>query len=85
MGWPFDGRPVPFGLVPEIWQITTTELFMVKKQLNYILAMAIGFMSLLILWFIGTTDDGRLGCGMVRYDIYDYFLGSNYRWVSFAD
>ena len=30
-------------------------------------------------------DDGRLGCGMVRYDIYDYFLGSDYRWVGVAD
>ena len=58
---------------------------MVKKEPNYMLAKASGFMSLLILWFIGTTDDGRLGCGMVRYDIYDYFLGSDYRWVSLAD
>jgi putative membrane protein len=29
---------------------------MVKKQLNYILAMAIGFMSLLVVGFLGTTS-----------------------------
>jgi putative membrane protein len=45
----------PFLLVPEIWQITTTEPFMVNKKLNYILAKALGFISLLILWFLGTT------------------------------
>ena len=28
---------------------------MIKKELNYILAKALGFMSLLILWFLGTT------------------------------
>jgi putative membrane protein len=45
----------PFLLVPEIWQITTTEPFMVNKELNYILAKALGFMSLLILWFLVTS------------------------------
>lgn len=29
---------------------------MVNKELNYILAKALGFMSLLILWFLGTTS-----------------------------
>mgnify|MGYP001545770515 CR=1 FL=1 len=45
----------PFLLVPEIWQITTTEPFVVKIEPNYMLAKTSGFMSLLVAGFIGTS------------------------------
>jgi putative membrane protein len=45
----------PFLLIPEVWQITTTEPFMVNKELNYILAKTLRFISLLTLWFLDTS------------------------------
>jgi putative membrane protein len=42
-------------LVSKVWQFTTAEPYVIKKELNYILAKAIEFMSLLVLLCFGTT------------------------------